>query len=262
MTFPDLMDRMVIKRIGLARSAYSQPLDAKYHDNAARGHLTDGTMVKGRWHTYPEMAAAGLWTTPTDLSKFMIEIWKASRGESNRVIEKPMARQMLETQKGNYGLGVGVEGEGAARWFGHGGSNEGFKCNMQMYIESGDGIAIMTNGDSGSGLAREIQRAAAAVYGWPGQKPEIRKAAVLSNAQLERLAGTYKAENFEIHVAAEKGALALTSRINAGKAEFLPLSETEFFPTVDGLAKIKFVIGPDGKASVLEVFGDKMKRIR
>ena len=260
MSFPDLMDRMVLKRIGMTHSAYSQPLAALYQGNAARAHLNNGTMIKGRWHTYPEMAAAGLWTTPSDLAKFLIEVRSASRGESNKVIDRAMAQEMLKIQMGSYGLGLGIEGEGAERWFGHGGSNEGFKCDMRMYLESGDGVVVMTNGDSGSALAREIERAVADAYGLPGLKPEVKKVVTVSPADLARLAGEYSLEGLKLRVSVKGGGITVLSSIQAEPAEFLPQSETEFFPTVDGLGNITFAIGPDGKVNEFSLFGSTAKR--
>jgi CubicO group peptidase (beta-lactamase class C family) len=114
MAFPELMHRIVLSPIGMTRSTYAQPLPESWCQNAARGHHGDGKMVEGRWHTYPEMAPAGLWTTPGDLARFAIEVWRSSRGESNKVIERASALEMLKVQKGEYGLGFIIEGEGAA----------------------------------------------------------------------------------------------------------------------------------------------------
>jgi CubicO group peptidase (beta-lactamase class C family) len=255
MTFPDLMQRMVLKRIGMQRSAYSQPLASEYQENAARGHRGDGSTIKGRWHTYPEMAAAGLWTTPSDLSLYLVEVWKASRGESSRVIERAMAQEMLRVQKGDYGLGLAVEGEGVGRWFGHGGSNEGFKCDMRLYTESGDGIVVMTNGDNGSALAKEIERAAADVYGWAGLKPQVKAALVIPAAKLRQLTGTYEVGDTRIVVALDNG--ALTVAVAGGdKIELLAESETDFLPMSDGLPKLKFL------RNEIEFPGGKAKRVQ
>ena len=119
------------------------------------------------------MAAAGLWTTPTDLARLAVEVQKSLRGDSNRVLSQEMTRQMLSPMEpGGHGLGFGLSspGEGDAR-FGHGGSNHGFKCQLQAFVEGGQGAAIMTNGDMGSALAQEVLYAIAAEYGWDGVGP-------------------------------------------------------------------------------------------
>lgn len=57
------------------------------------------------------MAAAGLWTTPTDLSKFAIEIALSKQGKSNRVLSEKMTREMLTPVLGGAGLGFFMENE-------------------------------------------------------------------------------------------------------------------------------------------------------
>jgi CubicO group peptidase (beta-lactamase class C family) len=167
MSFPQIMQRMVLGAIGMKRSTYEQPLPANLASNAATAHNRQGEPISGKWHTYPEMAAAGLWTTPHDLALWAIELRNAYLGRSNKVIERSTAQQMLTLQKGNYGLGVGLSGSGAARAFGHGGSNAGFRCTMLVLLESGNGAVVMTNGDNGGRLGVEVVRAIAAEYNWP-----------------------------------------------------------------------------------------------
>ncbi len=165
-TFPEIMSMIVLGKLGMRNSTYEQPLPAPLHKQAAHGHRRDGTEVPGAWHTYPEMAAAGLWTTPSDLALAAIEMQKAQRGESNKVIEQKTAQEMLKTQKGKYGLGWGLE---PSDWFTHGGSNEGFKC--MLLANDRNAIVIMTNGDEGAKLFRGIVEAAAVEYGWTVPKP-------------------------------------------------------------------------------------------
>jgi len=155
-TFPQIMERMVLSRIGMKRSAYAQPLPEAMAANAARAHDSEGKPIAANWHTYPELAAAGLWTTPSDLALWAIEVRNAWHGRSNKIIERTTAREMLTRQKGEYGLGVWLEGAGPTLVFGHGGSNVGYQCLLKMALESGNGAVIMTNGDSGGKLANEI----------------------------------------------------------------------------------------------------------
>ena len=170
--FPEILRMIVLKNAGMTHSTYEQPLPQSMAANAARGYRRDGQKVVGDWHTYPEMAAAGLWTTPTDLAQFGIELWKSARGQSNKIVEKATAGQMLTVEKQNYGLGVGIVGSGSARWFGHSGANEGYRCTWVMFAESGNGAVVMTNSDNGDRLAGELIRAIALVEQWPALQPE------------------------------------------------------------------------------------------
>lgn len=95
----------------MADSTFEQPLPAGRAAMAASGTYPDGTTMHGKWHVYPEMAAAGLWTTPTDLAKFLIEIALSKHGKSNRILSQSMAQQMLTPQI-DIGDGIGDMGLG------------------------------------------------------------------------------------------------------------------------------------------------------
>ena len=155
-SFPEILEERVLSKLGMDNSTYLQPLPETLSALAAIAHRSDGSPIKGNWHTYPEMAAAGLWTTPTDLAKFAIEIQKSITGESNLILSREMVEQMLTEEKDGYGLGLGLGGVNDSIRFVHGGSNEGFRCYMIAYTNLGKGAVIMTNGDQGSTLISEI----------------------------------------------------------------------------------------------------------
>src|SRR5262249_30034409 len=151
--FPAVLRDLVLDPLGMERSTYEQPLPEGRRDFAATGHRTDGRPIRGRWHTYPEMAAAGLWTTPSDLARFAIELQRSLRGDSNRVLSTQAVRRMLTPVVDDYGLGLGIRGSGDSLRFEHGGSNEGFKCTLTAFAHRGQGAVVMTNGDLGGILA-------------------------------------------------------------------------------------------------------------
>ena len=131
--FPEMMRQTVLDEFGMQDSAYSQPLRADWQAFAATAYRADGRPVGGKYHTYPELAAAGLWTTPRDLARFAIGIQRALAGNSNSVISQKAAEQMLTRQIENDGLGVFLNGSGQALRFAHGGANEGFQCMLIAY---------------------------------------------------------------------------------------------------------------------------------
>jgi len=147
-SFPQVMQERVLAKIGMSHSTYEQPLPKELWPRAATGHQPDGKPVKGKWHTYPEMAPAGLWTTPADLALFAIELQNSKAGTSNKVLSKATVDQMLSKQIGSAGLGAGlglfVGGEGNSATFSHGGANAGFRCSMFAYNEQGKAAVIMT----------------------------------------------------------------------------------------------------------------------
>ncbi|MBX9600845.1 MAG: beta-lactamase family protein [Bryobacteraceae bacterium] len=164
-SFPDFMRDMVLKPAQMKQSSYQQPLPGNRGSFAASGHDREGKPVKGKWHVYPEMAAAGLWTTPADLCRWALEIQRAYDGKSKKLLSQAIARQMLTRQTGDFGLGPGLQGSGDALRFGHGGSNAGFRSQLVANLK-GQAVAVMTNGDLGGKLAGEIVDLVIAEYKW------------------------------------------------------------------------------------------------
>lgn len=164
--FPQFMAETVLLPLGMKSSTYEQPLPASRASHAATGHYADGTPVKGRWHIYPEMAAAGLWTTASDLARFITGVRQAYAGESNSVISQSMAVQMLTVQMDDDGLGLFLTGSGDSLRFSHNGRNEGFDSFLMGYARKAQGIAILINANDESGMMAELAREISAMYHW------------------------------------------------------------------------------------------------
>ena len=168
--FPTLMRELVLDKIGMSDSSYEQPLPAARAAMTAGGTAPDGTEIHGRWHIYPEMAAAGLWTTPTDLAKFAIEIALSKQGKSNRILSQKMTREMLTPVMNDVGLGFFLDKDNPGQ-FGHGGDDDGFEALLTMNAETGNGIAVMANSNNGIALANHIIEGVVKEYGW-SYKPQ------------------------------------------------------------------------------------------
>jgi CubicO group peptidase (beta-lactamase class C family) len=163
--FPALMRELVLDKIGMAGSTYEQPLPSARAAMTAGGTYADGEVVHGRWHIYPEMAAAGLWTTPTDLGRFAIEIALSKHGKSNRVLSDKMTNEMLKPVLEEAGLGLFMDRNNPGQ-FGHNGADEGFQAILTMNAESGKGVAIMANSDNGIAIGDILLQRVAKEYGW------------------------------------------------------------------------------------------------
>jgi len=250
--FPKLLHDTVLAPIGMTRSTYEQPLPQALRDNAATPYRADGKPVEGGAHTYPEMAAAGLWTTPTDLAKYVIEVEQSLDGKANHVLNVDMTRQMLTPGMGKWGLGVGIDGADANPYFSHGGANEGFRNNFVANEKSGEGAVVMTNGDNGGGLADEVLRSVAVEYNWPDWRPVVRTAVKVDEKTLAQYAGTYNlAPNFDIVMTVENGKL-MTQASGQPKVELYAESESKFFLTVVPV-EVEFVRDDQGKVTSIVV---------
>ena len=163
--FPAFMRETVLDKIGMSDSSYEQPLPANRAAMTAGGSYADGKAVHGKWHVYPEMAAAGLWTTPTDLAKFAIEIALSKKGQSNRVLSQKMTQEMLTPVKEEAGLGFFMEKDNPGQ-FGHNGADEGFQALLTMNADTGNGVAMMADSDNGISVMNWVLRRVAKEYSW------------------------------------------------------------------------------------------------
>jgi CubicO group peptidase (beta-lactamase class C family) len=164
-SFPALMQRLVLAPAGMTRSTYENPLPAARAGEAASGHEKPDTVVRGKWHVYPEMAAAGLWTTASDLARWGTAVMKSYRGEKDAFLSTAVAREMLRPQTALprtgpgaapagvwWGLGVQLAGSARTFNFSHGGRDEGFVASAVFYPEPDVGLVVMTNATNGTFL--------------------------------------------------------------------------------------------------------------
>lgn len=251
--FPKLMDELVFSKIGMHHSTYDQPLPKAWEAFGAVGHRANGEAIKGRWHTYPEMAAAGLWTTPSDLARFAIELQQSLKGKSNKVLSTAMTQQMLTKQKDNYGLGLSLGGREKVISFSHGGSNEGFKCILFAYMETGQGAVVMTNGDRGSSLATEILRAIGREYGWPEQPSNEKTLAPETPDLYPGYAGKYNVNGTTATITTQGGQLYLSAPpLGPNSVRLYPTLDTKFFILEDNL-EVTFVKDAQGGVNEIQV---------
>lgn len=181
----------------------------------AQGYDGDGSPLPGGWVQQPELAAAGLWSTPEDLTKPIIEIQKALRGES-RLISQKLAKEMLQEPEGVdfahneiAGLGVFIAKTDQAAYFYHDGSNIGYRCLM-IGNDKGQGAVIMTNSDVGDVLFSEIIRTVAQVYNWPGKdsldiRPLLPFTAEVDKNWADTHEGEYRKEGVAVNIVPREG---------------------------------------------------------
>ena len=243
--FPQLAREYVLDPLGMNDSTYEQPLPANRQDHAATAHDGQGRPIKGKYHTYPEMAAAGLWTTPSELARVVIELQTGGH-----VLKPATQREMLTKVLGDYGLGLQLGEKDGQKSFSHGGSNAGFQCMMFAYLTGGRGAVVMTNGDRGGALATEILRSIAAEYGWPDYKQQEKTVVTVDEETLRSYAGVYQIPNGpKLTVKIEKGRLWVT--LPRGEdVVLLPESATSFFSVSDGVPALHFSRGKNNSVEL------------
>lgn len=198
--FEHVMDAWVLSEVGMENSSFAMDYPQKEGIQIALGHETSGKTIPGGWRVHPEQAAAGLWSTPTDLAKLAIEITKAYHGQS-KLLSQTSAREMVapvmpeqdlsDQFGGQPAMSLIVAGEGAQFMFQHGGGNMGYRCFMVMYPETGDGAVFMTNSDAGYSVGLEMIRAASFAYNWPNFKGKSFEKRKVDGKQQAMFVGEY-----------------------------------------------------------------------
>ncbi len=255
--FPELMEELVFRPLGMKSSTFKQPLPQNLWSKAAAGNQR-GEPVKGKWIVKPAMASGGLWSTPSDIAKFLVELQKARLGKSRKILTKETANLMIPPQEGQIsggdgtsvkvrGLGIYVSGESQNLRFNHGGYNTGYRSEMVAF-GNGRGIVILTNGTS-QALLRETLRSVGREYGWaaPEYLPIERTLASVEPRVLETYAGEYEfpeGRNPRVSVVSVKN--------NQLHLDVMPLqaeSETRFF----GSSEATYIFVKDEKGQVKEM---------
>lgn len=245
--FPEIMREVVFERIGMKHSTYEQPLPKKRHMEAATAHPWRYRAVEGRWHVYPEMAAAGLWTTPSDLARAGIDLQLALKGETNRLLSPQQAERMLTPGVSeSIGIGFMLTGKGKTQRFTHGGWDEGFVADITMYRNLGMGAVVMVNSNEGEPLLREIQRAIAREYEWPDYFAAERQEITLETHVADTYVGEYSGRGgFECALVRDHGKLFLKPA-GQRRIELHAESPTNFFSTILNL-QVKIRHDEEGK---------------
>lgn len=245
-SFDQYMKAAVLDPMGMAQSTFVAPLPLSWRNLAATAYDGGGKAITGQWHSYPESAAAGLWSTPSDLARMVLEVQQAEAGKSDKVLSRSMASIMLTRGLGEYGLGFFVEDLGDRTSFGHSGGTEGFRSQLYGYTHSGQGVVVMTNSENGATLIDEILCSIAAEYGWP-EFHVVEKASIPGDTATNRqVAGDYQLLNLPAHIVAEGERLYFQSELfGAKRMELFPESKTEFFMTAQDMA-INFEWSGDG----------------
>lgn len=168
-TFEAFMQSKVLDVLGMRSSTYMQLPPSALAARRASGHRPGGERIPGKLHLYPEMAAAGLWTTPTDLAQYLLYVQAAVRGDANVFIDAPLAREIITRQNGGeHGLGPEIYETGEFARFGHGGVDEGFEATAVAYVAHGRGVVVMANANRASMFFDEVKGSVARAYGWLG----------------------------------------------------------------------------------------------
>lgn len=231
----------ILPELGMGASTYQQPLGSKYALQGSAAFNSEGEQVEGLWHNYPEQAAAGLWTTPTDLANYCIQIQEIYEGKEGGLLTKNTVEAMLTKHQGDWGLGPALQKEGDSLLFGHGGKNKGFSNNMLAFAHQGKAMIVMTNADRGVDLMGEVMRAVSAQYGWGISEPRMVNVVSQPLDSLKRFAGQYQLDflvpeigEYKIEVSPGDGILEVMDPNNGEQNTLSPLGSGRYIDLESG----------------------------
>ncbi|MBU0912869.1 MAG: beta-lactamase family protein [Gammaproteobacteria bacterium] len=230
--FPQLLQDIVFTPLDMQHSRFAARLPKQERNNAAAGHNGSGATIPGLWHQNPELAAAGMWSTASDLAKIIMEVQKSEAGTSDKILSSPLTKTMLTRGLGETGLGFFVEQQKDRTSFSHSGGNEGFRTLLFGYTKTGQGAVVLTNSDNGMALIEEIFTSIAAEYNWPDFKVTA-KSAIAPDATLnKKLAGEYLLLDKPASIIAEGNRLYFQSDlISSKRLELHREANSSFFLT-------------------------------
>ncbi|MBW3467009.1 serine hydrolase domain-containing protein [Arthrospiribacter ruber] len=262
--FEKFMATKILQPLKMTNSTYEQPLPSGLETSASIAYNRRGAAIVGKWHNYSEKAAAGLWTTPTDLAKYCIEVQEILGGKENGLLSKETIELMLTREMERWGLGPALQWGGDSLIFSHGGKNEGFTNELLSFAYKGDGVIIMTNADNGRPLINEILHSISTYYDW-GIKKTTKIDPYLTDAdQLKKLIGTYKYNgalgpvpdvegDFLVEVYLNNGKLRMVDRHGYFNWTLVQTKEFEFIEMDEGI-EIMFKYDSENIVNSLETY--------
>ena len=201
--YDSLMTALVLKPLKLTNSTFSQPLLSKYK-NYAYGTNKEMQTLEGNYYIYPEQAAGGLWSTATDIGKFIISIQEALKGKPNALINEQLTKEMLTPVLNNYALGFGIIEKGGEKYFWHEGESFGYNSMYYGSFTTGKGVVILTNAypENGQPFIKELLNSVAVACEWKDfYNPIKKKLIAVPDSLLAKYTGTYNSENPQMKIA-------------------------------------------------------------
>ena len=201
-SLPTMSQRLLFKPLGMTRSGFEQPILSDLSNNMATPYDGDGAPIKGGAHTYATLAAAGMWSTPSDMLKMASSVRSAYLGQKIDWISQATAQEMLTNNTPtnnapNVGIGffINMDEEGEILGFGHGGADAGFMSQLYVELDTGNGYAIMTNGNNGTQLIRELEIRLKEALDVGYSEAEAKTLVPISQKELDKYIGTYVVTN-------------------------------------------------------------------
>ena len=265
------MERNVLKPLGMKSSTFRQPLPIEYQHKATAGYDHSGRMINGRWHVYPEKAAAGLWTTPTDLAYFLIEVLKMLKQPEAGLIKPSLMKEAITSQiqieqwysdtiSEASGLGFFLSGSAGNFKIAHDGGNAGFISRFIALPDQGQGFVIMVNNEGAFSLIDEITHSIADIYDMTGFESIVKTEITMDITLYTCFLGTYKHEDDELTISQFNDKLFLSFPYTQEMQ--LHREKDDIFFVKEGSDSVKLIKSKENECTVQIINKDRKLYIR
>jgi len=225
--FPEIMNELVLQPLEMNNSTFNQPFTAEQLKRAATGYLRDGSMVEGKWHTYPELASNGLWTTAEDLAKFIINIQQIQKDNGNKGLSKDLKEMMLTPLvEDRYGLGFLIYDLNDEIYFEHHGWSTGFYSRMTAHKNNDYGVVVLANSPNPAFIF-EVFRSVSFAYKWDNYAPTYKKMEI-EQPLIDGVIGRYQADNRVVEVFQKSDQLFAKNILYTDAEELVRISDSTF----------------------------------
>ena len=185
--FAAAMHDWVLQPAGMTDSTYAQPLPLERLPFASTAHPMDAVPLAAGFDAYPQQAAAGLWTSATDLGTFVAAVLRSVAGYEDALLSADVVAEMMTPIAAGTGLGVQLWGD-PLRWS-QSGTTHGFSAELVAFAGGGQGAVVLANASATGPLRQAIFDAIAREYQWAQVTAEPPPPVPVK--ELERIAGTY-----------------------------------------------------------------------
>jgi CubicO group peptidase (beta-lactamase class C family) len=169
--YSDVVQAKVLAPLNMTSSTWGVPMPSAFQSQAAYAYVKPETPVSTQWNAYPQLAAAGLWATPTDIAKLLIEVGNAVANNGAVLTTASAVAMLSPVDNFQYGLGWAIRniGQFSSLLFMKSGGNYGFSNWLAFYpqLGGGEGLVVFTNTVWKPKVFASIFGAAAEAMNWP-----------------------------------------------------------------------------------------------
>ncbi|KZN44335.1 serine hydrolase domain-containing protein [Pseudoalteromonas luteoviolacea] len=252
-TFSEYVDKTILVPLSMNQSTFAQPLPKALWQQASAAFDAQGNQIKGDWRNYPKQSAAGLWTTPLDLAKYVIAVQNARKGTTTGPITPKLVDNMLSLHLGGMGLGPMLKNEKQGLVFHHSGKSAGFSNRFHAYVDKADGMIIMTNGDSARPVVSQLQNAISAHFNWDLSAHIEVTPYAMNNAKRADLVGEYAWErdnSKRMRIVKKEDEFEIDNLFEGGQFKFIAEAPDTLISTSTGV-KVNIETNPQGKVTAI-----------